>query len=101
MDLYAWLLTAAVAAAAIAVLLGTAIRLDQFGARLVQWPSLLAALSIGLVVVAAVYHLFTGHGPGSPEPLEPIGFLVEHQALAVIVAVALLALGLAKKGRRR
>lgn len=99
MDLYSGLLAAAAAAAVAACALAVLTRLDIRRARLVQWPPLLAGLAIVLAVAAGAYHLLTAHGPGSPEPMEPIGFVSEHPGLAFTAALALLALGVNKSGR--
>ncbi len=99
MDTYSALLTAAAAAAVAGCMLAVLTRLDLHRARLVQWPPLLGGLAIVLAVVAGAYHLLTGHGPDSPEPMEPIGFVSEHPVLVLIAALALLALGVNKSGR--
>lgn len=99
MDLYPGLLTAAVAAALVACTLAVLTRLDIRRARLVQWPPLLASLAIVLAVAAGAYHLLTAHGPDSPAPMEPIGFVSEHPVLVLTAALALLALGVNKSGR--
>lgn len=96
MDPYSLLLAAGIGAAALALVLAIAVRVGLYRARLVQWAPLAAALSVLLVAVAAVFHLLTGHGPGSPAPLEPFAFLDQHLAVLVIPAVALLAVGLGR-----
>lgn len=99
MDIYSALVAAAVAAAVIACVLAVLTRLDLHRARLVQWPPLLAGLALVLAVAAGMYHLLTAHGPGSSEPMEPIGFIPEHPVLVLTAALALLALGVNKSGR--
>lgn len=100
-DLYSQLLAVAGVAAAGALLAGGAARLGMRRALLVQWVPLLAGVSILVLVVASVSHLFVAHGHDSAEPLEPMAFLGEHPALAVIAFLALLALGVGRDRRRR
>lgn len=100
MDLYTGLLTAAAVAAVIGLIFAILTRLDIRRARLVQWPPLLGGGAIALVAAAGVIHLVNGHGRSSPEPMEPIGFLSEHPMLLALAALALLALGLNKAGRK-
>lgn len=99
MDIYTVLLTAAGAAAVAGCVLAVLTRLDLHRARLVQWPPLLGGLAIVLAVAAGAYHLLAAHGPDSPAPMEPIGFVSEHPTLLLVAALALLALGVNKSGR--
>jgi hypothetical protein len=100
MDFYSGLLTVAAVAAVAGLIFAVLTRLDLLRARLVQWPPLLCGASIALVVAAGVIHLFAGHGQGSPEPMEPIGFLSEHPVLIGLALVSLLALGVNTAGRK-
>jgi hypothetical protein len=96
MDLYSVLLVVGIGAAVLALALAVAVRVGFYRARVVQWVPGMAGLSVLAVSVAAAYHLVSGHGPGSAEPLEPIGFLAAHRAVVVIPAFALLAVGLGR-----
>lgn len=100
-DLFPPLLLAAFALAGAALVTGVAVRLGFRRALLVQWVPLLAALSILASAGAAVYHLFLGHGHGTPAPMDPLTFLREHPSLLLAAALALLALGVGRAGLRR
>jgi hypothetical protein len=99
-DPYSPLLLAAGVAAVAALLLGAAVRVGLHRARLVQWVPLASGLSLLALGAAAALHLFLGHGPGSPEPMDPLSFFGGHPAVILIAALALLALGIGQIGRR-
>lgn len=100
-DLYSQLLLAALVAAGAALATGVAVRVGFRRALLVQWVPLLAVVSILAVAAAAASHLLLAHGHGSAEPLDPLAFIREHPSLSLVAALALLALGLGRVGRRR
>lgn len=99
-DLYYQLLLAAAVAAGAALATGLAVRLGFRRALLVQWVPLFAVVSILAAAGAAVSHLLLGHGHGSAEPMDPLIFIREHPALSLVAALAVLALGLGRVGRR-
>lgn len=50
----------------------------------------LTALLLG--ALSALVHLRFGHGPGTPEPMAPLRFLLHHKAYWVVLACALASL---------
>lgn len=106
MDLYSLSLGLALTAVAIAVAAAvTAIGLRRGPRQARRWPLRLAALgalaSLPLVAFSSVFHLLTGHRPGTPADMGPTEFVTEHPAFLVVVALAALVLGWRRSSGRR
>jgi len=98
MDLYSVALSLALLAAGVSMLAAlvqwVAARKGNAGADAVprRVARLAALASLPLVAVSLVFHLFTGHRPGTPEGMTTLAFVLEHKAFAGIVLLAALVL---------
>ncbi len=98
MDLYSLILAISLAAGGTALLMATAVRIRR-EERLRR-----AALAIGasgaiLSVVSMTIHIISGHRPGSAQAMSASGFIGEHPALLVAMALGTAAAGLALRPR--
>ena len=98
MDLYSAALSLALVAVGISVLAASsawiAVRATKAEAR--TWLPRLARIgalaSLALVTFSLVFHLLTGHRPGTPQAMAVPEFILEHPSFAVVVVLAALVL---------
>lgn len=67
--------------------------------RLLRAGTISTVLALPLLCTSILLHRFSGHGPGSPAPMDTIRFLAEHPAFAVaalLMLAAAIALAIAR-----
>ncbi|MDX1388154.1 MAG: hypothetical protein R3344_03140 [Acidobacteriota bacterium] len=67
------------------------------GGRLNRLALGAAVVSLFVLCICFLYHLFVGHRPGTPQELAPLAFVREHPALLVAGAVAMIAIAAPRK----
>ena len=109
MDLYSVTLGLAIAATSCAVGLTLVSRLPSWrdaesprrSAVARNGAAVTGVTALTLVILSAVFHVGTGHTPGSSTALGPAAFLAMHPALAVTVVMAAVPLAVLRITRAR
>jgi hypothetical protein len=98
LDLYSLTLGLALVAIGVSVLaaLSARIGLGKTSAAARTWPARMARVgalaSLLLVAFSFLFHLLTGHRPGTPQAMGTTEFVLEHPAFVAVAVVAVLVL---------
>lgn len=98
MDLYSVTLGLALAAAGVSLAAALAARLAispakaRAGRRVSRWARAGAVASLLLGTFSLVFHLLTGHRPGTPEAMGPAELVLEHPSFVLVFALAVVVL---------